>query len=96
MPSGGRAGTDMSQRWQLRIDRVLVHGATGPMPPAGELRALVEAAIGQALADARLPAGRAVQAAVHMQVPALGQASAVAQAVAQGVKQAVGGGAGHG
>lgn len=85
----------MNTGWQLRIDRVVVHGATGAMP-AGELRTLIEAAVGQALADAALPAGRAVRAAVSVQVPALSQPSAVAQAVGQGVRQAIGGGARHG
>ena len=86
----------MIKHWRLSIDRVVVSGVTGPALGAGELHALIEAAVRTAVADAALPTGRSMRTAVQVQAPALGSAQAIAQAVGSGVAQAVRGGRSHG
>ena len=81
-----------AHQWQVTIDRLVVTGVDCPVPPPGELQPLIEAAVRAAVADAALPAGRSMRAAVQVQVPALGHAGAIAQAVGGAVAQAVHGG----
>ena len=85
----------MSTRYLLGIDRVIVTGVDGPAPSAGELHALIEAAVSSAVVDVALPTGSTMRAAVRVRAPALGSAQAIAQAVGSGVSQAVRGGRSH-
>jgi hypothetical protein len=77
--------------WHLDVDRVRIVGAGARGLGAGELRALVEVAVRNALEMAALPNGRAVRASVRVNVPSLANGAAIANAVAGGVAQAVGG-----
>ncbi len=77
--------------WNLDIDHVRVEGATNSGLGAAELRALVVAAVEQALEGVALPNGRAVKTTVEVRVPSLANGTAIAHAVAHGVSQAVGG-----
>jgi hypothetical protein len=76
-------------RWDLQIDRIVVTGATGRMPATGELRALIERAVNDAVGNAAWPAGRAAHAAIRVSAPALRDGSSIAQAVGRGVSQAL-------
>ena len=77
--------------WNLEVERVRVRGAGARGLGAGELRALVEVAVRQALESTTLPHGRAARASVRVDVPSLGTGNAIASAVAHGVSRAVGG-----
>lgn len=79
----------MNPRWHLQIDRIVVTGASGKQPEAGELRTLVERAVTNAVAGAPWPAGRAAHAAIRVQAPGLGNGPAIAQAIGRGVSQAL-------
>lgn len=79
-------------RWDIVIDRVVVHGV-GPGPhDAGEIRRLVDRAIGERLRTAALPAGRMMRLGVDVTSPGLrhGGGPAIASAVARGVVKAIG------
>jgi hypothetical protein len=77
--------------WRLDVERVRVVGASARGLRTGELRALVEAAVRDALETAPLPKGRAVTASVRVNVPSLAGGAEIARAVAGGLSQAVGG-----
>jgi hypothetical protein len=87
----------MKTVYRIDIDRVAVSGVGAERMPVSELRALVENAVERALADAPLPVGRSMQAALQVNVPSLaGGPAVVASAVAVGVVQALGGGSKRG
>jgi len=67
----------------------VVTGASGKPPAAGELRALVERAVTDAVAKTPWPAGRAARASVQVNAPSLNDAPAIAQAVGRGVSLAL-------
>ena len=75
--------------WHLDVERVRLVGAQVRGLDPVELRALVEAAVSDALLSAPLPAGRAVKAFVRVETHALGDGTAIARAVAGGVSHAV-------
>ena len=77
--------------WRLDIERIRVMGASRERFDTAEVRALVAAAVQQALESAPLPNGRAMIASVKMQVPSLATGAAIAGAVAAGVSRAAGG-----
>jgi hypothetical protein len=77
--------------WHLEVARVRVLGAGTHGLGAGELRALVEVAVRDALESTTLPHGRAVRASVRVDAPSLTTGVAIANAVASGVARAVGG-----
>jgi hypothetical protein len=81
------------QRWVIQVDRVVVRGAA-PGLDAGELRALVDTAVGDALRDAPLPGGRTMRLGevVHAG-PGLAEGPiAVSRAIAVGITRAAGSG----
>ncbi len=79
----------MSARWSLQIDRIVVIGASGRPPAAGEVRALVARAVTEVVAEAPWPAGRAARASVQVSARSLSDAPAIARAVARGVSLAL-------
>jgi hypothetical protein len=82
-------------RYQIHVDRLVVHGVDAARLDAGELRQMVAAAVARELRGAELPAGRSMTAAVRIEAGALpGEGLALAGAIARGVAQGVGGG-GH-
>ena len=81
---------------ELRIDRVLVFGATGDGLRATELGAMVERAIQQAIANGGLPTGREMRSAIVVKAGPLASGASIAGAVAKGVSQAMSGGRAHG
>lgn len=85
------------RRWVIQVDRVVVRGAA-PGLDAGELRALVHAAVGDALRDAPLPGGRTMRLGEVVDAgPGLAQGPvAVSQAIAGGIARAASGGSSRG
>jgi hypothetical protein len=79
----------MTARWQLQIDRIVVIGASGRPPAAGELRTLAERAVTDAVAKGPWPVGSAARASVQVNAPSLNDAPAIAQAVGRGVSLAL-------
>jgi hypothetical protein len=77
--------------YRVDIDRVIVRAGVERVD-ARELRALVERAVARELADAPLPPGRTMRAAVQIASRAMpAGAAGVASAVAAGVARAAGG-----
>ena len=83
-------------RTELRIDRVIILGATGDALKATDLGAMVERAIQQAIASATPPSGRAMHSTVVVKSGPLTSGASIAGAVANGVSQAMSGGRAHG
>jgi hypothetical protein len=85
------------RRWVIQVDRVIVRGAGNGIEP-GELRGLVQTAVGDALRDAPLPGGRAMRLGEVVDAgPGLARGPvAVSQAIAGGIVRAAGGGSSHG
>jgi hypothetical protein len=79
----------MTARWHLQIDRIVVIGASGRLPGAGELRALAERAVIDAVAKGPWPVGSAARVSVQVNAPSLNDAPAIAQAVGRGVSLAL-------
>lgn len=77
--------------WNLDVDRVRIVGAGVRGLRGADLRALVEAAVRDALDAAPLPSGRAMTASVRVNVPSLAGGPRIARAVADGVSLAIGG-----
>jgi hypothetical protein len=84
--------------YQIDVDRVVITGAGAESLGAGELRALIELAVARDVANATLPAGRTMRAAVQVSTSSLttGGGPAVANAVAAGVTRAITGGSSRG
>lgn len=81
-------------RYQVDVDRVILHGVSVERIDSADLRALVEQAVARALVDAPLPAGRTMRTSVQItagSAPKAGVAG-VAAAIASGVAQAANGG----
>jgi hypothetical protein len=84
--------------YHVEVGRVVVSGASTGRLDARELQTLVEHAVARELANAALPEGPTMRAAVQVTERSLatGGASAVAGAVAAGVARAAGGGSRRG
>lgn len=86
--------------YQVDVDRILIHAPStaAHQLDTGELRALVESAVGRELRNTPLPSGRTMRASVQIDAPPVtgGGATSIANAVATGVARAVGGGRAHG
>jgi hypothetical protein len=86
-----------ANRYQIRIERLIVHGVDTTRLDAAALRSLVEAAVARELDGMELPAGRSVTAAARIETgPLPGDGSGLAGAIARGVARGVGGGGRHG
>jgi hypothetical protein len=85
-------------RWEIDVDRVVIHGAGTRGLDVTEVRQLVADAVVARLSVAPLPPGRAMRAEVVLRTGPLTSSGSrgVARAVADGVLAAVSGGRSHG
>jgi hypothetical protein len=80
--------------YHIEIDRIVIHGAATIGLSTAAVNTLARAAIETEMANAPLPAGRTMCAAVRVNAPsvATGAAPEIARAIAYGVARAVRGG----